>query len=209
VNTRNTHDNIKPLFVTTPTGTAQYPRLNSPDTRFDEDGIYKVNLVLEGDDAKELLDKLNAFRKNAVQRLHQGKSKPRLAVEPWDEEVDEDTGEPTGRVIFKCKQKAVYKKDGQTVERRVQLIGADAQPTDEQIGGGSLIKCALMVTAWNVPALGIGVSLKLRAVQVLKANSYSGDASSFGFRDESGVRPDAPSQVAAEDADESDEDFDF
>lgn len=207
--TRNTHD-IKPLFVTTPAGTAQYPRLNSPDTRFDEDGVYKVNLLLEGDEGKELLEKLTAFRKEAVQRLHTGKTKPRLAMEPWEEEVDEDTGEATGRIIFKCKQKAVYKDaSGQTAERKVQLIGADAQPTDEQVGGGSIIKCALMVTAWNVPALGIGVSLKLRAVQVLKANSYSGDASSFGFRDESGVRPDTPSQVASEDAAESDEDFDF
>lgn len=209
MNTRNTHD-IKPLFVTTPQGVAQYPRLNSPDTRFDENGVYKVNLVLDGDDATEMLKQVTDFRDAAVKRLHQGKSRPRLAMEPWVEEVDEDTGEPTGRVILKCKQNAVYKdQSGKIVERRVQLIGPDLQPTDEQVGGGSIIKCALMVTAWNVPSLGIGVSLKLRAVQVIKANAYSGDASSFGFRKEEAAPVAATQSDEAGQASEADDDFDF
>jgi hypothetical protein len=46
------------LFVTHK-GTAQYPWLNKADTQFDAEGVYKTNLLVPQDQAKELVDQLN------------------------------------------------------------------------------------------------------------------------------------------------------
>ena len=208
---RNTHKGPKPIFVTTPAGTAKYPRLNEPDTRFDEKGVYRVSLILEGEDAQQLADTLQNYYETVVSEFTTGKKKLREAPLPWESEVDEESGEETGRWIFKCKQKAikVNPTTGNEEALFVQLVGPDAKPTDVQVGGGSVIKCHVMVTGWHVPALGVGISLRLLAVQVLEAKSYSGDAKSFGFRDETATygTQDTVAQPAAEE--ESEEDFAF
>jgi hypothetical protein len=41
--------------LTSPVGTAIYPHLSKPDTKFNEDGEYRVNLRLSMDDAKPLV----------------------------------------------------------------------------------------------------------------------------------------------------------
>lgn len=211
---RNTHAGPKPLYITTPAGVAQWPRLNEPDTRFDELGVYRTSLIVEGDEGQELADQLQAYFESAMTELQSGKKKLREAPLPWEAEIDEDTGEETGRWVFKCKQKAarLNPTTGEKEPLFVQLVGADAKPTDAQVGAGSIIKCRVMVTAWHVPALGVGLSLKLLAVQVLEAKSYSGDAKSFGFRDETANYPSAPAsaaQAAEEEEEEGDEDFAF
>ena len=36
----------QPVTFTTPQGVAQYPWLSKPDTKFSEEGDYKVNLII-------------------------------------------------------------------------------------------------------------------------------------------------------------------
>ena len=43
---------------TTEVGTAQWPHLNSPDTKFDKDGIYHVALRLTKEHAETLISKM-------------------------------------------------------------------------------------------------------------------------------------------------------
>ncbi len=208
---RNAHKGPKPIFVTTPAGIAKYPRLNEPDTRFDEKGVYRVSLILDGDDGQELSDTLQKYFDSVMAEFSTGKKKLREAPLPWEQEVDEESGEETGRWIFKCKQKAVKVNPTTGAEENlfVQLVGPDAKPTDVQVGGGSTIKCHVMVTGWHVPALGVGISLRLLAVQVLEAKSYSGDAKSFGFRDETASYGTQEEVAQPQQEEESEEDFAF
>ena len=40
----------------TPRGTAVFPHLNTPDTKFDENGVYSTKLALSDEAAAELSD---------------------------------------------------------------------------------------------------------------------------------------------------------
>jgi hypothetical protein len=77
----------------TPQGIAQYPYLNKPDTQFDSDGIYKVNVRLPSDKAKQLVDAV----RNAAKEAFGDKAKS--AILPFFN--DEETGD----IIVKTKSK--------------------------------------------------------------------------------------------------------
>ena len=49
----------QPNIITTPKGIALYPWLSTPDTKFSEEGEYKVNLVLSKEDAQPIVDEIN------------------------------------------------------------------------------------------------------------------------------------------------------
>ena len=58
---------------------------------------------------------------------------------------------------------------------------------DVEVGGGSKVKMAIKPYTWYSPSLGFGVSLQLKALQIIElvAPSASGaGASSFGFTSE-------------------------
>ena len=50
---KNNHERI-----VTGIGVSQYAYLTSPDTRFDEVGHYKTNLIMSGEDAENLKQKI-------------------------------------------------------------------------------------------------------------------------------------------------------
>ena len=68
-------------FVTT-TGRCQYPYLTKPDTQFDAEGVYKVNLIV--DDCQDLLDTCKQLAEEEFGK----KDKYRLPITK-----DEDSGE--------------------------------------------------------------------------------------------------------------------
>ena len=47
--------------ITTPAGVARYPHLNRPDTKFDEIGVYKVNLELTAEEAEPFISQVEAL----------------------------------------------------------------------------------------------------------------------------------------------------
>ena len=88
-------------------GVSQYAWITQPDTRFDEVGHYKTNLILSGQEADELKAAIDAEIKNSV-ALAKEKAKGKnikMANPPYEDDVD-DNGEPTGSTIFKFKTKA-------------------------------------------------------------------------------------------------------
>lgn len=185
--------NLDAVNLTTPIGTAMYPRLNEPDTKFDDAGVYKVNLLLGSEEGEVLAKTLTAYRDRAVDQV-QGKKKINLAILPYSEEEDEE-GNDTGNFIFKFKLKAAYEdRAGKIVECRPDLFGPDLKPTEVHVGGGSRIAVAFRMYPWFVPALGLGISLRLKAVQVVEAKSMGGSAESYQFRAVADAAPlEAPS----------------
>ena len=90
--------------VITPTGVALYPWLTKPDTKYSEEGVYSVNLVLSKEDAKPLIKTINeVFEEYLKDEMKKQKKKDlKTANPPYSEQLD-DNGKPTGNLIFKFK----------------------------------------------------------------------------------------------------------
>ena len=197
---------------TTEAGTAQWPHLNSPDTQFDQDGVYHVSLRISKDDAEPLMtlmsDTVNEFTAS-------GKAKSKKLAPLPVKDVEDDDGNPTGDVQIKFKLRAVGKKGSDTWEQRPALFDASGKPMTENIGSGSTIKVGCEVIPYSTAMAGTGVTLRLKAVQVLQLVEFSsGDGfDSWEFSEEKGFTTDgtAKAEKSGDQSPEPDHDsgFDF
>ena len=164
--------------ITTPVGIARYPSLNRPDTKFDDVGVFKVNLEMSTEDAEPFLKQIEALFSEFVadKKRELKKDKLKLHAAPWE---DND-----GLTQLKLKVKAMGKsKEGETFSRQPKLFGADGQPLEANVGGGSKIKVAVVPYCWYTASLGAGITLQPKAVQVLDLVTWGdgGSASAYGF----------------------------
>lgn len=190
---------------TTPKGLAQYPSIKTPDTKFNPEGDYKVNLVMEDDEkTNALVSKLEAlledFYENDDDVLY-AISKGRKVVTQDIYEKDEE-----GRIVMKFKQKAVItKKDGSKIPIKIRQFDSKGKPIDVNIGRDSVIKVSFTANPYYMPSTRTcGLSLRLLAVQVISLNEFGdASASSYGFEEEEGYNGEEP-----EDSSKSFEDID-
>lgn len=199
-------------LLKTPAGTAIWPKLTKPDTKFNADGEYSVKLAIPSEEAQDLiaqLDKVYAESQEIAKERNPGK-KIKAANKPYTMEED-DTGAETGNVLlsFKCKAK-LTSKDGSTYPNAPKLFDSANKefPKGEDIWGGSTLRIAFNPVPYYTAMVGAGVSLRLKAVQVINlVSGGGGNGASYGFGEEDGyVAPAATTQTVTADADE-DEDF--
>lgn len=200
------------LKLTTPAGTAIWPRLSTPDMKFAKEGIghYKVTLRLRrGDDGvDELLGELDTMYANALeagkaedQALRKENAKWRAkmsgkptveASRPYSDVLDpENNDAPTGEVDINFKMSSAFidKKNGnRRVEKHVALFdgaGGKIDPASINIGMGSKIRVSFNPNPFWTQVAGAGISLRLLAVQVLDLVEFGGgNAASHGFSSE-------------------------
>jgi hypothetical protein len=190
------------VFVT-PRGTARYPRLNAPDNKFNPDKpVYKVDLVLAGADADKLIEKINtAMAESAKAAKADPKNKikgaPKIADPPYKALLN-DQEEETGETKFSFKMSASgTRKDGSKWTARPALFDARQQPIKKNVGGGSEIKVDYEMYPFYTAMVGAGVSLRLKAVQVLKLVEFGErDAKGYGFGEEEGYTADDAEEAA-------------
>lgn len=152
----------------TPVGTAQWPWLSNPDTKWHELGEYKVSLILTEADAEKLERMITEMVDKKAEEEQAGKKKPKLAPLPFAPEEDDD-GNETGRVIFKCKNKnRINSKTGEVWDRKPLIVDSKGHACNAEIGGGSQLRLKLELYPWHNAALGTGVSLQIKAVQVVE-----------------------------------------
>ena len=182
----------RPEKIITPKGVAIYPWLNKPDTKFKEEGEYRVKLAVTDDDAVALTKKLKPMYDAAIKAAKANpknkNKKVKVQDEPWSAELDDDSNE-TGRILFSFKRKAsgVSKKDGKPWSIKPDLFDAKGNKlaADAQVYGGSIIKVSFTAEAYDTP-IGAGLSLRLEGAQVIKlVESQGRTASAYGFSDES------------------------
>jgi hypothetical protein len=164
--------------ITTPVGIARYPSLNKPDTKFDEVGVYKVNLEMSAEDAEPFLSQVEALLAEFVaqKKAELKKDKLKMHQAPWEEN--------DGQVQLKLKVKALGKdKAGETYSRAPKLFNASGEVITDNIGGGSKLKVAVVPYCWYTASLGAGVTLQPKAIQVLDLVTWGdgGSAVSYGF----------------------------
>lgn len=196
-------------IVTTPAGIAKYPRLTTPDTKFNKFGDYKVTLVLDESDEgvpefRTKIEKAEALaHANAKKALKPGK-RLKLADSVIKPHIDDENNEVEGKfeVNFKSRAAGVRESDGSKWERRVPLFDASKKPVKANVGGGSTLKVAAEVSEYNSPTLGAGITLRLEAVQVIDLKEFSGgrSAEGYGFGAEEGYEAPTGSDVTDDNA---------
>jgi len=164
---------------TTAKGIAYYPYISAPDTKFDEQGHYKVNLCLSEEDAQPVIELIKQSVVEGIKALK--KDKPNTEIKqaplPFSKEVDDD-GNPTGNVIIKFKSKAAYKPA--VFDSKGNMM------TNSNIYGGSEIKVNGSCAFFHTAMIGAGVSIRLRAVQVIQYVEGANGATKFGFEEVEG-----------------------
>lgn len=173
-----------------PFGIAIHPWLNKPDTKFNKDGVYKLDLRLDGPEATALKEQVEAAANAAYEAYFEddsergGKSIPVKDRKNWKVylpfEVDEDDqGNPTGYIVFTFKQNAKIKlKDGTVKDIIVPIKDASGKKAvHKPVFGGSELR--VMFTFRDIPMKSlkqVGVQLALAQVQVknLKTSGQGG-----------------------------------
>lgn len=173
-----------PNVFTTPKGIAQYPWLSKPDTKFNEEGEYKVNLSLSKEDAAPIIQQINqVFAENVKEETKKNKGKDiKTANPPYSEELDDD-GKPTGNIIMKFKSKAAYKPAIFDAKGNVMI--------ESNIWGGSEVRVNGSMAPYFTSMIGAGVALRLRAVQVIQYVEGGTGPERFGFEEEVGFEQEA------------------
>jgi hypothetical protein len=183
---------------TTPQGEAVFPWLTKADTKHVPSGVYHVDLSIPFEEAQDFIAKLEGARDNFIQTLPVAKQTA-LTAKPvyFDEYTRPDypegatddekkairdawVGEPTGNVIFRIKMKAsVTTKDGTTFTQTPVIISADTgEKFDGALFGGSILRVKGQIVPYTNAAAGIvGVTLRLKTVQVIEA--VGGDGAGF------------------------------
>ena len=180
--------------MTTPKGTALYPNLNSPDTKFVPEGVYSCKMVFDPSDPEwaAFKEKICAMVDEVMEyyKAEKPKVKKKLKAHyPFVEETDEN-GEETGREIFQTpKQNAVIrrKSDDKIIKMTVPLFdskGKEIDPKAMFVGNGTVLKCAIQPAPFHKnDDNSVGLALRLKAVQVIQVASGPSFAD-MGFEEE-------------------------
>lgn len=193
----------KPLYVTE-VGTAVFPYLIKPDTEFDSDGIYHTILEIDpdseiktnkGESVGTLEEFLTEARDEAIADFKKESGKKRVKTPDAPFGIYEETG----KFQVKFKQKARIKVDDEMVDVKLAIYDAKGKPfKGKNLGGGSKIKIAFEVAPYGNNAIGAGITLRPKAIQIIELVKGGATASTFGFGEEEGF--------SADEEDEEDED---
>lgn len=186
----------------TPRGKAMWAKVITPDTKFDPNGVYEVNLLFDSSDAEvqemcadleklveEKRQKEAELNPNTYKKLPDGLP---LSAQVY-KEVEDDNGNDTGEIQFKFKMKAkIQLKDGTTYEPKPVIFDSKARPITDptfRIGNGSVCRVQFEPVPYCMPSTKTaGVSLRLHAVQVLSlveyANSEFEEEDGFEFKND-------------------------
>jgi hypothetical protein len=188
----------KKTFIVTPAGIAIFPHLHAADTKFDKAGVYSTKQAQEPSPARDslvsqletaLAESVAEAKKELNAKKPGSGNKIKQADLPWVEQLDSE-GNETGNLVFNFKMKASGKtREGKEFTQNPKLYDAKGNPLPQgtKIGGGSIIKVAFEINKFYTATVGAGVSLRLKAVQVLDLKTWEGgNAASFGFGVEEG-----------------------
>lgn len=196
----------------TPVGAAKFAWLTKADTKFNADGEYRTELLLEPAEAQELIEAIDAAieaqKEKVIEDLKakgkKGKAlKIKMSNAPYKDDTDAD-GEETGLISFKFKMKAkVTSKKGDIIEMKPAIFDASNKPIKGvPVFSGSQIQVAYEIFPYYTAMAGCGVSLRLKAVRVVELVSANQDGSGyFGDAVEGGYEHEEIAQQAAQDDD--------
>ena len=195
-----------PRFIT-PAGIAQYPYLTKPDTKFNPDGEYKISLEIPAMEASNITAFLDGQHEASVAKAKKDNAGKKIKEGDVPYSINEETGAVT--VKFKLKAK-VTPKIGDPFEQKPAIFDAKGKPVvDAKVGGGSKVKVAYELIPYYTAIAGAGISLRMKAVQIIDLKEFSGGAGAdaYGFGEEDGYEAEEVPAVQNDFAEENSEDF--
>ena len=192
--------NKYPTLITSPFGSALWSHLVTPDTKFNVEGDYKINLELSESDAAPLIAQIMAAKDEALATFKadakaEGKTQKAIDkiklsdIDPFAED-DEDEN----KIVFKFKRKASFTKDtGETIHFDVPLIDSTGKtiPSDKKpnVGNGSQVRVMAELIPYHMATSGVGISLRLKKVQIKSLVEFSTDGPGFDACEDGGYTP--------------------
>ncbi len=149
-----------------------YPWINKPDAKFNEDNpVFKAALAIDNDEAAPLIATLEGLVQQAFQEhvddLKPTQRKQWTIYRPWEEEVDEETGEPTGRTILHTKQNSIIRSPKGEKQITIGLRDAADKPMSADIWAGSTARLMFSTRPIVInSSRKAGIRLDLAMVQV-------------------------------------------
>lgn len=205
----------KKNIMTSPKAPCKWAFLSKPNTKWKEEGEYKVTLVFAEDDP--FISKLTELSNEAFEEIKAGlkpaQAKTAKQVLPFKPELDAD-GEETGNVevSFKTNASRIDKATNKVIQMKPRIYDAKNQLVKKElmIGNGSVLN----VNFSYVPQFVKGecyLSLYLNAVRVVTLVEFAPDGSSmFGEAEEDGFDADEFEGGGTEDTEEKvDDDEEF
>lgn len=182
---------VDKIKLTTPACKLLYPKLIEPETKFNPEGAYKLTAVVDAAEATALadaLDDLLSKHKASLKAQDPGKKDWKLADLPYGfEEID---GKPSFVVKPKMKAKGID-RDGRAWTSAPVLFDAKGRAVRDRnalkgMWSGTIAKVNFEACPFYQPAIGAGITLRLKAVQIIDLVEGGGSAESFGFAEEQG-----------------------
>jgi hypothetical protein len=195
---------IEKIRLTTPTCRFQYPKLIEPETKFNPEGVFKITALIDYADADGIstqLDELLNRHKESL-KAQAPTTKFKLADLPWAfQEVD-----GTPYFVVKAKMKASgVDRDGRRWTSAPALFDAKGKPvTDREslrgMWSGTVGRVSFEAQPFFQAAIGAGITLRLKAVQVISLVESGGSAEGYGFGEEDGWTPASTAEAVPFDA---------
>ena len=175
---------------TSPQGLAIWPKLSKPETKFDPNGVFELQLRLEGETASlfraELEEILDEWHKEKGRQMGKSLKKHPLSIKRY---VTPE-GEETDSWDFKFKLKALAGTPGNQWEQKPVIYdvkGNVIPPQEISVGSGSKVRVGYAPIPWFSPALGCGITLQLKCVVIDDLVEFGGSTfDSFGFEKSEG-----------------------
>lgn len=170
--------------ISTPIGTAMYPKLVEPDTKFDANGVYSCKLILTKDDFDTFSATINPWFEKEYERLVTESGKKRLErcqKRPLRINNDDEYE------LF-AKQVAQKQTPQKLLTFGITLFDSQGKKINNppNIGSGSKLRLGVEPSAWFNPSMGVGYTLRLKAAQIIELKEYEGGAGGFSFDAEEG-----------------------
>jgi hypothetical protein len=173
-------------------GKSLWSKVFEPDTKFIEDGEYSTQVIVSEADAAQVCEQLDALIDEEFNKIVKDKPalKATLSKRPVTEpDIDQD-GNATGNVVFKSKLKAkIRSKTGAVYNQKPNVVDAKRNPMTgiQLVGNGSLVKIAVEPITYYMPSSKqVGVSLRLKAMQVIDLVEHGVPSADSLFDDEEG-----------------------
>lgn len=190
----NKRKKLEPL--PTPKGIGRWLFIHKAQPKYKkpEETEFSAQIVLTKQDALPIVKKLTDIAERARQEAIAEATKPKdkkaiseyqLSL-PINPEEDDD-GNETGNYVLKAKQNEFIVGKGGKQRMKIAVVDAQLKPTKANPGTGSTIRLKTDIVPFVMPATEkVGVSLRLKAVQIIDLVAYGGADDISGFDKEDG-----------------------
>jgi len=170
----NKKENKSPISLkrlTSPPGEAVLVNIRFPDTKFKKEGEYKLIVRCKNDEeTQEFINKIKTILKDykILKEKELGKDLPEAGY-PW-EEVKVGENNSISNIEFTFREDGSYRSKGKVVKTSIAVFDGKGEPYEGWVHKGATVSASADIVPYYNSKRGVGVTLRLKAVQFLKGS---------------------------------------